>query len=273
MAWVALNDDERERVRTQLPDIVTLQKMIINELHRGVIAIWYSHNMHSTIPQASVCLRDAADVLMQIRHALTELLSFQIWYLERKKPPNKGTAEYLAKFYADDIALRLYTVVEHLGNSINLMLEVDKRALKQSYNKSEIGKNTLAYLLDQHSGSKITAIWSKLLSSREWNAVRKYRNNWVHSKPPIVKTQGDQFNRDKRWQEIGSGVWDLVLKPGGDKHAWIIDDLVKVITRSVFLVFHTTEDIVAFYLEKIEPFRKNSFLTIETVERQVEDNK
>jgi hypothetical protein len=152
---------------------------------------------------------------MQVRHALIELLSFRIWYLERTDPPNRPVADYMVQFYADDIALRLYAVVEHLNSAVIAMMEVDKQLLK-SYGKRGIGKNTLAYLNDRHSSTELAKIWNRLLSSRDWNDVRKYRNRWVHAKPPIVKGWGDKFNREPRWKEVGPGVRQLTVRTGGD---------------------------------------------------------
>ena len=264
MAWVALNEEERDRVRAELPDVVTLQKRVVNELQPDAIAIWYMHNAESTVPEAAVCLRDATDVLMQIKHALSELLSFRIWYLERKDPPNEAAADYMAQFYSDDIVLRLYAAVAHLESALIAMMEIDKNSWK-SYGKRGIGKNTLAYLNDRHLRTEITAMWSRLLSSREWNAVRQYRNDWVHGKPPIVKGWGDQFNRGTRWKENGDGVRQLTVRSGGDSPDWRIEQLVNVVKRTVLLVFQTTEDMVDYYLDKIEPFRSQSFLSIEIV--------
>lgn len=266
MAWVALNNEERKRVRLQLPDVDSLQKKVVYELQPDVIAIWYMHNTDSTLPIAAVCLRDATDVLMQVKHALSEMLSFRIWYLERQDPPNKGAADYMAQFYSDDIALRLYAVLEHLNNAIHAMLEVDKNSLK-GYGKRGIGKNTLAYLNDEHSGTKIASLWSRLLSSPDWNAVRKYRNNWVHNKPPIVKKSGDQFNREIRWKEIGTGVRQLTIKEGGDKSDLNIEELMQMAKNAFLLIFRATDDIVDLYLTMIEPSRKQSFLSTRIVDQ------
>ena len=245
MAWVALTKEEKEKVRSQLPDILSAQKKA-SVLIPDWIAAFFTHNTDSTIPQAAACLHDATRVLMQINHALSELLSFRIWYLERKNPPQKDVADYMSQFYADDIALRLHSVVEHLGSALNMMLEMDLKG------GSNIRGRVKDWLVENRPNADITKTWSDLLGDSDWKTALKYRNAWVHNEPPIIQSWGIRFNRESRWKDTGKGVKTLTIGTKGDPPDWNnVEDLVATVNRAVVIVLQTTEVIIDFYEKEV----------------------
>ena len=245
MAWVALTKEERERVRSQLPDILSVRKKASVLIPEWIAAL-FAHDTCSTIPEAATCLNDATRVLMQIKHALSELLSFRIWYLEHKDPPQEDQEDYMSIFYVDDIALRLHSVVEHLGSALNMMLEMD---LKDGPNLRGRAKE---WLDKNRRNAGITEIWSDLLQDSDWKAVLKYRNDWVHNGPPIVQSWGIRFNRGSRWKDTGMGVKTLTIGTKGDPPDWnSVDELVGTVTRAVITVLQTTDEIIDFYEKEV----------------------
>jgi len=118
-------------------------------------------------------------------YAFHEILAHRKWYLEKREAPNELTAIFFSKFYADDVALRLYSAGEHLANALLFMLEVSKHDLDRYKKKNRISLQVVVghYLINEYPNDPVTKAILKLVKSKGWLKTIKYRNDWVHNQP------------------------------------------------------------------------------------------
>jgi hypothetical protein len=237
-----------KEIANQLPDIEQLSLDILN-CTPEVVSFRFPPT--SKIPVASVCLHDALSTLADARYAFHELLAHRAWYLEKRETPLETTAVFFTRFYADDVALRLYAAGEHLANAIINMLEIDARSLIP-YKKKRISKQIIVwkYLEREKPTHAITTAVKKLAQSEEWLATRCYRDDWVHGKPPIIKGLGIQYERRKRW-EVSEKHIGLSFG-GGDEPKYSDEDLIKMVKPALFVFVETLSDITAWYVQLFE---------------------
>jgi hypothetical protein len=237
-----------KEIANQLPDIKQLNRDILS-CTPEVISFRFPPD--SSVPVASVCLHDAFDALADARYAFHEILAHRAWYLEKRETPIEGTAVLFTRFYADDVALRLYAAGEHLANAIIDMMEIKKRSLIP-YKKKRISKQIIVweYIKREKPAHAITQAVKKLAQSKEWRATLKYRNDWVHGKPPIIKGLGIQYERRKRW-EIGENYIGL-SGGGGDEPKYSDEDLINIVKPALFVFVETLTDITAWYVQLVE---------------------
>jgi len=194
MSVAHLEKSTLEKIDKKLPDLRKLQKIVV-QIAPDIISMKFNHK--STIPIAAVCLKDTIKILSEARYALREIHINKIYHLEKVKEPNELASVYFSKFYADDIALRLYAAAEHLACSIMYMLEIkmneiknEKRKNTKISNSSVLGK----YLLKTMPTHTISKAISKLINSEDWTKTLEYRNKWVHEQPPLVEGLGIVYN-------------------------------------------------------------------------------
>jgi hypothetical protein len=149
----------------------------------------------------AACLHDALRSIEEATYAFHEILAQRKWYLEKRETPNETSAIFFSKFYADDVALRLYSAGEHLANAIVLMLEISQHDLRRSRKKNRIGLQVILghYLINEQPNNPVTKAILKLVKAKEWLKTIKYRNDWVHNQPPTVEGLGIVYNRRNRW--------------------------------------------------------------------------
>ncbi|HEY0068475.1 MAG TPA: hypothetical protein VGE04_00750 [Chloroflexia bacterium] len=137
MSRIELEAETLQIIADKLPDITNLQRTIA-KLFPDFISVPFGPD--SSIPDASVCLRDAVDSIWGARHALHEVYAHQLTYLEKEPSPNEFGAALFGRFYADDVALRLYAASEHLANAIVCMLEINDADLRQYQKGNRISR-------------------------------------------------------------------------------------------------------------------------------------
>jgi hypothetical protein len=237
-----------KEIAKQLPDIKQLNRDILSYTPELVS---FRFPSDSTIPVASVCLHDAFYMLADARYAFHEILAHRAWYLEKRETPSERTAIHFTRFYADDVALRLYAAGEHLANAIIDMLEIKKQNLVM-YKKKRISRQIIVweYLKREESMHVITQAVKKLAHSKEWVATLNYRNDWVHGKPPIIKGLGIQYERRKRW-EISDKHIGLSFG-GGDKPRYSDKELINMVKPALFVFVEVLTDITAWYVQLVE---------------------
>ncbi len=232
-----------KEIANQLPDIKQLN---IDILSYDVTSVSFRFPPESTVPVASVCLWDAFDVLADANHAWHELLAHRAWYLEKRETPLEGTAIRFTRFYADDIALRLYATGEHLANAIICMMEIKREGLKpykEKYGSSL--RNVWEYLKKEEPTHAITEAVKKLAQAKEWRDTISYRNEWVHGKPPIIKGLGIQFERKKRWEISDKHIG--MSFGGGDEPKYSDEDLINIVRPALFVFVEALTDVTAWY--------------------------
>jgi hypothetical protein len=237
-----------KEIANQLPDIKQLNLAIISCTPEFVS---FRFPPDSTIPVASVCLHDAFYMLADASYAFHEILAHRAWYLEKRETPAEMTAIHFTRFYADDVALRLYAAGEHLANAIIDMLEIKKRSLIP-YKKKRISKQIIVweYLKSEEPTHPITEAVKKLAHSKEWLATLNYRNDWVHGKPPIIEGLGIQYERRKRWQISDKHIG--ISFGGGDEPKYSDTDLINMVRPALFMYVEALSDITAWYIQLIE---------------------
>lgn len=217
--------------------------------------------MGSTIPIASVCLQDATSALMEARYALFEALAHIVWYREKREPSNETLAVFFGKFYADDTALRIYAAGEHLANAIETMLEVEKEVsdFKRSNlakSRNVVSKQALVgiYLIENYPDHEITKAIRRLKESIDWKKTRKYRDDWVHGKPPIISGMGIEYERRNRLIVSADSVG--VSIGGGDEAHHSVEDLLGFMKPALFLLTETITEIVDYYVDFLNKNQK-----------------
>jgi hypothetical protein len=237
-----------KEIANQLPDIKQLN---IDILSYSPEFVSFRFPPDSTVPVASVCLHDAFHMLADARHAFHEILAHRAWYLEKRETPIERTAIHFTRFYADDVALRLYAAGEHLANAIIDMLEIKTRSLIP-YKKKRISRQIIVgkYMEREEPAHAITHAVRKLMQSKEWLATLDYRSKWVHGKPPIIKGLGIQYERRKRW-EIGENYIGL-SGGGGDEPKYSDEDLINMVKPALFIFVEALTDVTAWYVQLVE---------------------
>ena len=237
-----------KEIANQLPDI---RQLNLDILSYGPELVSFRFPPDSTIPVASVCLHDAFHMLADARHAFHEILAHRAWYLEKRETPIERTAIHFTRFYADDVALRLYAAGEHLANAIIDMLEIKTPSLIP-YKKKRISRQIIVweYIKREEPAHAITRAVEKLAQSQEWLATLKYRNDWVHGKPPIIKGLGIQYERRKRW--VITDKYMGLSGGGGDEHTYSDEDLINMVKPALFVFVETLTDVTAWYVQLVE---------------------
>jgi ribosomal protein S13 len=253
-----LDKETAARIEKELPYVLDLRTASLN-LQPDFISIGFPPN--SDIPIAAVCLQDATSMLEEARYALLEALAHIVWHRERREPPNESDAVFFGKFYADDAALRIYATGEHLANAIVYMLGIKKEVHEFKKQKLAKKKNVLSkqaivgnYLIENDPGHEVTKAIIKLKDSDEWKKTRKYRDDWVHGKPPIIKGMGIEYERRNRLivREDSIGI----TFGGGDAPQYSVDDLLGFMKPALFLLAEAMTEIVEYYVDFLNKNQK-----------------
>jgi hypothetical protein len=250
MARGWLDETTLEALAKEVPEIKILEHYILSLIPSF---IFRGFQPGSTIPIASVCLHDSKDILCDARYALHESLANRIWYSEKREPPSEISAIVFSRYYADDVAIRLYSASEHLANAIVLMLEIDEVSLKK-YKKRNISLQSAVgrYLIKEKHGHPVTDAIIKLAESTEWLKTMDYRNQWVHNQPPAIEGMWLVFKRRDRWQISPDGQYNVLGLGGSDKPDLTIDELLGFIKPALFLFTNALLSVVQFYVSLLE---------------------
>lgn len=242
-----LDQSAWETIYQQTPNSENLQSIILLRLAPDFISIPLSYSKGSKVPIAAVCFRDAFYTFQDSLYALREVLAHQIWYKEKKKPPNEMAAAFFGRFYADDVARRLYSAAEQIADGIIMMLEITHEDLKPCQKKGRSQRSIVGHFLKKHKPHHpITKAVTKLEASQEWLSTMKYRRRLVHDQPPTVKDLGIVYNRRVRWKNQPNGRARLLLG-GGDTPEYTIDNLLEFIKPATFRFKDTFTAVLEFY--------------------------
>lgn len=241
-----LDDATLEAIDHQLPDFHQLRHTV-RYLSPDFISAKFGPS--STIPAAAACLQDTLNTLSEARYALHETLAHRVWYLEKSEPRNDLAAIFYTRFYADDIALRLYSASEHLAEAIKNMIEITKQELAPYEAKRVSRQSTVGhYLLKEKPGHPVTAAISQLKELKEWEKTIQYRGEWVHSQPPLIDGLGIAYKRGQRWRLSASGDQYMLSLGGGDEPVYSVEDLVNFVRPALFKFTDTVRTIVDYYV-------------------------
>ena len=244
MSRGSLSKEILSELAKELPDLTELWDTVM-PLSPGAIPMGLPYE--SAVPIAAACLHDATHIIEEARYAFHEILAHRKWYLEEREVPDEQNAIFFSRFYADDIALRLYAAGEHLANAIIYMLEITKQDLERYQKKKRISLQVVVghYLINERPQHPVTKSILRLVKSKEWLKTINYRNDWVHNQPPTVEGTGIVYERRKRWQKVDSGV--MLTFGGGDKPKYSIHDLLGFIQPALFLFIEILVEVAQFY--------------------------
>lgn len=240
----SLGTETLAELAKELPELTQLARAVLS-LSPGFIPIGFP--AESYIPIAAACLHDAFRAVEEANYAFHEILAHRKWYLEKRETPDEAAAIFFSKFYADDVALRLYSAGEHLANAIIFMLEIPKEDLERYRKKNRISIQVVVghYLINELPKEPITHVILKLVKSREWLKTINYRNDWVHNQPPTVEGMGIVYKRRKRWVVSGDGA--MLTFGGGDKPDYKIEDILGFVRPALFLFVEILTDVTDLY--------------------------
>jgi hypothetical protein len=249
-----LDDSEWEKISQKLPNPDNIGDKILH-FSPDFISLSFAHE--SSVPVALIYFRDSFHTLEEAIYALSECFAYQVWYLEKKEPPNKMTAAFFGRYYLDDAALRLYSAAEHLANGIIMMLEITDKDLKPYKQKKTSQRSVVGnFMREQKPCHPITKIVANLEKSKEWRATMRYRNRWVHEQPPTVKDLGIVYRRKMRWEILPEGK-GYIMHGGGDQPEYSVEDLVGFIKPAMFKFTDTLTSVVDFYIDLLKSASKH----------------
>ena len=107
-----LTPPESRAIEEKLPQLDFVISAVLR-LSPDLVSIKFSPN--SSIPVASICFRDAVDLLCDVKFALFEAFAHKVWFENYEAESNRWVGIHFARFFADDSALRLYSAGEHLA--------------------------------------------------------------------------------------------------------------------------------------------------------------
>lgn len=245
-----LDDPTLLAITQQLPNLDVVQNKVL-KLNPSLIAVKFGPN--SNIPTAAVCLQDSSHTLSDARYALHEALAHETWYLNVREVKSEIAATYFARYYLDDVSLRLYSAAEHLSEAIVCLLEIQNTDLHPYRVKLTSRQSILgSYLREKLPSHQITSEILKLANSSEWKATIRYRNDCVHAQPPLVSGLGVAYIRKQRWKTLDDGKSYQLGFGGGDEPKYAISDLYNFIKPSLFLFANTLGIVVDLYVNLLE---------------------
>jgi hypothetical protein len=168
-------NDRMERIHAGLPRSIELRNLN-SCLENPLVAL----GSGPTKVHGHVRLYQGWHLLNEARIALIEADACKLFYEECQ--PNPIEAIYRCRFYLDDAALRLYSSCEHLLQSVNLYwglgVPIKSRGLFAKV-IAEAEKSNLPEL----SADVATGLRGL---GPDWEACKKYRNDWVHNERPGI---------------------------------------------------------------------------------------
>lgn len=250
MAETELSIRERKYIKSLIPELDEIHDKIIS-FQPDFISILFDHK--NLVPVASICLRDCISILYNAKYALY-WAHYHNFILSRKEIAIDQMSEIShIKFYADDVALRLYSAGEHLANSIINMFNLSKHDLKP-YKKRRTSNAIIIgnYLQENEPNNKITVAVNRIVQLHEWHETIRYRDKWVHEQPPQINGQGIIYKRKIRWQfngkETRPGVKVRSLDIGGsDKPDILIENLLLYVTTSFSALVKLLTEVIDYY--------------------------
>lgn len=252
-----LSEERLIQIGEQTPNTQLLE--IITGLSPDAAAIAYGPD--SDIPIAIVCLQDAGDYTQAARYALQQCIANMIWYREECDPPNEVLAVSFGQFYADDVALRLYSAAEHLASFIQIYLGIPEDDLKP-HKRARVSKQSIIghFLRKKKPHHEITRFVQRLAEDGDWCFTKCYRDKWVHHQRPRLHSTGVVYDRRKRWIKTEAKTW---MPLGvGDQPSLTIDELTLRIKGGLAVFITALEGIAQYYISQSEFIQVDSDGTV-----------
>lgn len=229
-------------------------------------------NMHDLIHGSSlgislVCLRDAYFRLDESKISLHSAYVQKIYYnkFHDGSPLNIESIRF-AKYHLDYIPLNLYVFQEDIAefilkyNSLDEIFSKWKKLPKTGkyFEKKRVVSNAAKvgiFLKTEKPEIQFTPIIFDLVQNENWKKAIKYRNSWVHEKPPIIEGLGIQHNRESRInieekrRTFGFG--------GSTKPDYTINELFEICTKAIEVGIKAINDIITIIDKDEKEIHKN----------------
>ena len=208
-----------------------------------------------------VCLGDAFRRAESALDCLFNGYANLIWYRKEKKDIEARSREFFAilkgKFYAEYSFLFLYAIGEDIADfDLNFLTKEKEfnmwqKTVKKKLDKKRITSNAAkvgVFMSETYPKHSITASIVKLRDNKFWSDAMKYRNTWVHHKPPIIEGLGIQYNRkSKIWSDDGAkgfglGTWS--------NPQYKVDEVLKIAHEATAICVEVLSELLKILKEK-----------------------
>ncbi|TKJ28702.1 MAG: hypothetical protein CEE40_10925 [Chloroflexi bacterium B3_Chlor] len=242
-----LSETALSRIEQSLPRPSCLAK--IGQLLPESMALYCGPDSDMDI--AVVCLRDAADYFEEARLALHECKAGMEWYRVEEDPPVEKMAIFVGRFFADDVALRIYSTAEHVAAFLQAYLGISEDDL-EPYSSGRTSKASMVghYLMEEEPDHEMTKAVKQFIGREECKFALDYRNKWVHDQRPRIADLGMVWKREKRWRKTEKG---RTLSFGmGDQPSITVDTLASTMQAALEGVARLLDDTFAVFWETIK---------------------
>lgn len=253
-----LSEKKLEEINKILP---VLDERIWHATSEGIEIAIQDMKEKKTLHIALVCLNDAAHRFNQTRVTLHEAFAYLRWYREESKKAHvELTAIYFGKFFADYAALLLYATAEDIAGFIINFLNIDIKdpELTKINKKKNVTSNSAKigiYIKKKFPDHRITKAIDDLYKTVCWREAIKYRNLWVHEKPPIIHGLGIEYDRENRLI-VSEGEKISMGFGGGSKSKYTVDQLLDIVLCGAFAVEKTLSTLIDVLLARREELGK-----------------
>ncbi len=251
--WLLLpiiSEAGKQEIKNKLPDF-SMELAWLSGLHQD----WLDHlaGPKSSLPISKICLLDAIKVASQANYALGQSYAHMAWFkTECPNAPQNSSAHHYGRFYADDAILRLYAAAEHVANFVVTFLSIPQKDFakhRKEDKQTAMAVSVGQYLIKQKPTHPVTSIINNL-KSNEWEFVWKYRNSWVHNKPPTLDSPGVDYKRVNRWRQIGN-IYSLGI---GTNYVpeYALDNLLNSTLQATWDFSKALTSLTDLYFQEIE---------------------
>lgn len=224
MSSVHLTPEEWHKINAILPDVSDLCSRIRVWPYMEYIPlnrVGFDVDKLKRVRVSQVCFRDAANYLDNARYALGQAVAVRKSFMaesKNEKDSHHVLADLRSRFYADYVALLLYSTAEHACTGIEKMLGLTLKSVPKPDYKLKRVANALK---NRYPNEPITTAAEKFDGSPEREAIWKYRNDWVHNKPKRVETVlYDPPRQDFVLKNMGSWEMSLIGAKVGFDYTW-----------------------------------------------------
>lgn len=154
-----------------------------------------------------VCVNDAYDYLKEAWWLLHNAFCFLAYI----KNSQKNEIIFIPRIYGDDTCLRLYSSAEHLASAIVKILGIDSQKIKSDETKS-LASRVGNYFLHELSEHKLSGPIKKLMGTKEWQTVIRWRNDWVHNKR-VIPSESAEYKRHNLWKKTDETTSEMSMGP------------------------------------------------------------
>ena len=140
-----------------------------------------------------------------------------------------------------------------MANGIIMMLEISDQELRPFRSERRKSQQLIVgkYLRQKMISHPAREAVIKLSDSQNWGATITYRNQLVHEQPPTVKGLGVEYRRKPRW-EFSQTTKRHVLRGGGDKPDYCVDDIVRFMKPAVSDFIDAFVSVLEYYNTAVE---------------------